>query len=499
MARRRTHMKTLRAHGRFRLAMLALMVVLCVAIGILGTQQRAEGWSAGPEFGFEMPAGGAHGMMAEDAIIDFNNLLPAGYLSDIDKQLLRDGASTPDSIWGVGVDMKYPYWEQGAWHLQELIGRDIVTCDYDPTDYWWLATCSCIDEPCFTLKDDWENDNAHLMNHESALWSEWNPIKYWADKARQDLNNNNRSRAMVHAGYAMHFAQDYLNPPHLGSLPQEVAWSWDLELDWEINDHKYVPKAWVADYFQLAGRCVTSGIEKDLLSYRYITANAWLTLPDLAWIEDQGEWDVPLDKKITEAVMWSEQVSLEVLQYVFGVEPRGGCNSETVQKIFIGYYQRPAAPAGLDYWSNRLSDTGGNQYEIIEFFADSQEAKGLYAPIIDSSNISDVVTKIYWALFNRAPAQGGLNYYVNGFNSGWFTPATIMLNVLDGATGKDLQSVNNKVTTSNLFTWTIDSLYHYSGDTDAQKARTFLSTVGWDPESIPTQAEVTLFIENDVD
>jgi len=304
---------------------------------------------------------------------------------------------------------------------------------------------------------------------------------------------------MVHAGYAMHFAQDYLNPPHLGSLPQEVAWSWDLELDWEINDHKYVPKAWVADYFQLAGRCVTSGIEKDLLSYRYITANAWLTLPDLAWIEDQGEWDVPLDKKITEAVMWSEQVSLEVLQYVFGVEPRGGCNSETVQKIFIGYYQRPAAPAGLDYWSNRLSDTGGNQYEIIEFFADSQEAKGLYAPIIDSSNISDVVTKIYWALFNRAPAQGGLNYYVNGFNSGWFTPATIMLNVLDGATGKDLQSVNNKVITSNLFTWTIDSLYHYSGDTDAQKARTFLSTVGWDPESIPTQAEVTLFIENDVD
>jgi len=485
-------MKTLRTHGRFRLAMLASMVVLCVAIGLLGTQQRAEGWSAGPLWTLEMPYGGAHGMMAEDAIIDFNNLLPPSYLSDTDRQLLRDGASTPDSIWGLGF--KYDYWWEGAEQLEGMIGRDIVE--------FGISGYSCTDEPCFTLKEDWENDFDNLMNHEFADLSVWNPIKYWADKAKQDLINNNRSRAMVHAGYAMHFAQDYLNPPHFGPLLwgsyQEVDWSTEAEVVWETNDHNYVPKAWVADYFQLVGRCVTSGIEKDSLSYRYISAHAWPTPPDLGWIEDQGEWLVPLDKRITEAVMWSEQVSLEVLQYIFGIEPPGGCNSETVQKIFIGYYQRPAAPPGLNYWSNRLSNSGGNQYEIIEAFANSPESQGLYGPI-NSLNISSVVTDIYWALFNRAPGQTGLSYYVNGFNSGWFTPATIMLNVLDGAQNEDLQSVNNKVTTSNLFTWTIDSLYHYSGDTDAQKARDFLKTVGWDPESIPTQDEVTLFIQNNLD
>ena len=177
---------------------------------------------------------------------------------------------------------------------------------------------------------------------------------------------------------------------------------------------------------------------------------------------------------------------------------------DTVQKIFIGYYQRPAAPLGLIYWAGRLDASGGNLTDIIEAFANSAESQALYGPI-NSSNISSVVTAIFEALFNRPPAQAGLNYYVNGFNSGQFTAATIMLNVLDGATGTDLQSVNNKVTASNLFTWTIDPDLDganfqatYSGDTDAQKARDFLSTVGWDPLTIPTQVEVTLFIKTNI-
>jgi len=177
---------------------------------------------------------------------------------------------------------------------------------------------------------------------------------------------------------------------------------------------------------------------------------------------------------------------------------------DTVQEVFIGYYQRPAGPIGLNYWSNQLFNSGGNLDAIIEAFANSAESQALYGPI-NSSNISSVVTSIYWALFNRAPAQAGLDYYVDGFNSGRFTAATIMLNVLDGAQNEDLQSVNNKVTTSNLFTRMIDPELDgmnfqatYSGDTDAQKARDFLSEVGWDPATIPTYAEVNLFIKDNI-
>ena len=98
--------------------------------------------------------------------------------------------------------------------------------------------------------------------------------------------------------------------------------------------------------------------------------------------------------------------------------------------------------------------------------------------------------------------QEVLSYYVNGFNLGQYTPATIMLNVLYGATqGVDLQSVNNKVTAANLFTRVIDPdldgkdfQYNYSGNADARRARDFLLTVAWDPTTIPTEDEIMAFL-----
>ncbi len=332
---RRIQMKTLRTHEQFTLVKLASMVILCVAVGLLGTQQRAEAWSAGPLFGLDssLPPGGAHGMMAEHAVNQLvNNLLPAGYLSARERQLLREGASTPDSIWGIGAGMKNTLWSEAALQLESLIGRDVVELDI-------FEGYSCTDEPCFTLKDDWENDFDNLMNHEFADLSVWNPIKYWADKAKQDLINNNRNRAMVHAGYAMHFAEDFLNPAHLGPLLwgsyQEVDWSLALELDWENNDFYYVPKAWSFSNFRIFGRCFTSvnafpiSFENDLLSYRRSNALAWPDPPDLAWIIDQGKTGVVLDQRIANAVMWSEQAAHEVLQYVFDLAPPGGCISPT--------------------------------------------------------------------------------------------------------------------------------------------------------------------------
>jgi len=48
---------------------------------------------------------------------------------------------------------------------------------------------------------------------------------------------------------------------------------------------------------------------------------------------------------------------------------------DTVQKIFIGYYQRSAAPGGLNYWAGRLDASGGDLTDIIEAFANSAESQ----------------------------------------------------------------------------------------------------------------------------
>jgi hypothetical protein len=169
---------------------------------------------------------------------------------------------------------------------------------------------------------------------------------------------------------------------------------------------------------------------------------------------------------------------------------------DTVQKAYIGYYQRSADPAGLIYWAGKLDSTGGNLTEIIEAFANSPESVALHGTI-DTSTIGKVVDSIYRAMFNRPAEPAGKAFYVNGFNSGQFTAATIMLNVLNGAQNQDLQSVNNKLAAAKVFTTVIDPdldggnfRYRYSGNGDATKARDLLSGVTSDSGTIPTQQEI---------
>ena len=180
--------------------------------------------------------------------------------------------------------------------------------------------------------------------------------------------------------------------------------------------------------------------------------------------------------------------------------PAASSHFDTVQKIYIGYYQRAADPGGLIYWAGRLDNNGGNLTEIIEAFANSTESRALYGTV-NSSNISNVVNDIYLALFNRDAEAGGRDYYVNGFNTGRFTAATIMLNVLNGAVGGgDLQSVNNKLDAANLFTRTIDPELDgsnfqvtYAGDGDAIAGRNFLALYATSVR-VATQAETTAYL-----
>jgi hypothetical protein len=177
---------------------------------------------------------------------------------------------------------------------------------------------------------------------------------------------------------------------------------------------------------------------------------------------------------------------------------------DTVQKVYIGYYQRPADPGGLLYWAGRLSKTNGNLSEIIEAYANSAESQALYGTI-SSSNIGTVVDSIYMALFNRSAEAEGKAFYVNGFNTGRFTAATIMLDVLYGAQNEDLLSVTNKVMASNLFTRTIDPEFDgynfqvtYAGNADAIAARTFLASVTDDSRTVPTEDETTAYVKSHV-
>lgn len=178
----------------------------------------------------------------------------------------------------------------------------------------------------------------------------------------------------------------------------------------------------------------------------------------------------------------------------------GSC-FDTVQKAYIGYYQRPADPEGLLYWAGRLEASGGNLTDIIEAFANSQESQTLYGPI-NNTTISGVINAIYRALFNRDAEPGGLAWYANGFSTGQYTAATIMLNVLYGAQNDDLQSINNKLSAANLFTKAIDPELDgsnfkaiYEGNIAANTGRLFLAQSAT-AVKVPTQWETEEYLRS---
>jgi hypothetical protein len=183
--------------------------------------------------------------------------------------------------------------------------------------------------------------------------------------------------------------------------------------------------------------------------------------------------------------------------------PAASSYFDAVQKIYIGYYQRPADPAGLIYWAGMLDTNGGNHTDIIYDFANSNESRNLYGPI-NSSTISIVVNDIYNALLARDAEPDGLAYWVGEFNGNRITAATVMLNILNGAQNEDRQSINNKLSAANLFTRTIDPDLDGSNfqvtyaEDDVIASRNFLGFVTWDPVTVQTQDGTTTYLQTNI-
>jgi hypothetical protein len=188
---------------------------------------------------------------------------------------------------------------------------------------------------------------------------------------------------------------------------------------------------------------------------------------------------------------------------------------DTVQELYIGYYQRPADPAGLLFWSGGLAqiDTNGdgiiqsneNISSITKQFATSAESVAIYGNIT-SANIAGVVTQIYQNLFNRPPDAAGLAFYVNGFNAGLVAPGDVVWQVMNGAQGSDAVCLANKVTAAETFTQIIDPNLDgippfqatYGGLADASAAAGWLKGVGSDPTTIPSVSQTTTWITDNI-
>ncbi len=150
------------------------------------------------------------------------------------------------------------------------------------------------------------------------------------------------------------------------------------------------------------------------------------------------------------------------------------------QKIYIAYYGRPADPAGLSYWANRIDSEGLEA--VIEAFASSPESVALYGAETGEAETAELVTAVYQQLFSREPDAAGLAFYTDRITSGEFTAATAMLDILNGARDTDLQVADNKLTVAQDFTDQVtDQDLAYSGEAAAGVGRLLLDQVSASP------------------
>jgi hypothetical protein len=147
---------------------------------------------------------------------------------------------------------------------------------------------------------------------------------------------------------------------------------------------------------------------------------------------------------------------------------------EAVQKAYIAYYGRPADPAGLEYWAGRADAEG--MEAIIDAFGNSAEANDLFGGM----STADMLNTLYNQIFGRDADPEGLAFYTAELDAGRMTPASIALNIIDGAQGGDATIVANKVAVANDFTNALDTVEEqaaYNADS-AATVRSMLATVG---------------------
>jgi Ca2+-binding RTX toxin-like protein len=158
----------------------------------------------------------------------------------------------------------------------------------------------------------------------------------------------------------------------------------------------------------------------------------------------------------------------------------------TVQKVYVSYYGRPADVTGLSYWSLQLDKAKGNLAEILKAFGNANEAVTLFG----TGSIESKINKIYVQIFGRDAELEGLKYYSLRVTDGTFSLVDIAQRVADGAQGDDKKTLDNKIKAAEQFTAALDTpaeMLGYFGDTAATQAREFLKNV---KSTTPTAGEV---------
>lgn len=166
-----------------------------------------------------------------------------------------------------------------------------------------------------------------------------------------------------------------------------------------------------------------------------------------------------------------------------------------IQRLYLGFFGRPADAGGLPYWQKQFSDanlpvttielsqnyaSNADIRRVVDAFANSQESQELTA----GSN-SAFVNSIYLHVFNRNAELDGLDFWGGFISRSELTRAQVLLWISGGAQNTDANVAAKKLEAATYFTAALDlpqEAAAYSGTAPNQGARDLLAMITADTD-----------------
>lgn len=114
---------------------------------------------------------------------------------------------------------------------------------------------------------------------------------------------------------------------------------------------------------------------------------------------------------------------------------------QALTAIYIGYYDRAADPAGIQFWEQVVANTSLDLVAITSDFAGQAETQAVHPFFADptTSSPATFITSLYQNLFNRDPDAAGLTFWSNALQDaidgveGAISVGQIITSVIEGA------------------------------------------------------------------
>lgn len=155
-------------------------------------------------------------------------------------------------------------------------------------------------------------------------------------------------------------------------------------------------------------------------------------------------------------------------------------NTDSVQRLYLAYFNRPADPFGLGYWEDRLSSTVVATQSQLAAIAAGFSGSAEYASLYAGQSHAQIVNSLYMNLFGRPAELAGLTAWADKLQAGSETFASIALQLTYSAQGSDATAIANKLAAATAFTAAIDTaaeITGYAGNAAAASARSWLANV----------------------